>query len=279
LEGWRELMKFRDALISAYCETPCQVLPNVLWKTLAEVEGLQTTSESQGDVVSHLEMWDEKRLLLYWDRNRDCADLSRHCLASLSFALVHQDFLHAIPTSRFTIRKRYFRLIHRSGSTVRGRLPNGYSIVNVDVERETQAVAELIGRCYDDKHPTEGSVRGWIGHPVFERDLWIWVVDEEKGMPVGLGIAEADRSISEGSLEWIQVLPGYRGRGLGKGVVQELLSRLQGRVAFTTVAGEANNQSSPSPETFYRSCGFEGGDIWWVLRSSTGEVPSQTASA
>ena len=89
-------------------------------------------------------------------------------------------------------------------------------------------------------------------------------MDERKGIPVGLGIAEVDRMIPEASLDWIQVLPEYRGKGLGECIVLELLDRLRGRVEFTTVSGEVENQSNP--EGLYRRCGFGGDGIWWVLR-------------
>ena len=36
---------FYDALTAVYCENPCQVLPNALWKTLAWVGDLQTSMD------------------------------------------------------------------------------------------------------------------------------------------------------------------------------------------------------------------------------------------
>ncbi|MDY6866369.1 MAG: GNAT family N-acetyltransferase [Chloroflexota bacterium] len=69
---------------------------------------------------------------------------------------------------------------------------------------------------------------GWFNHPVFEPDLWVWIMDEEEDQPAALGIAELDNRVPEASLEWIQVLPGYRGRGLGKAIVAELLRRVSG---------------------------------------------------
>ncbi len=125
-------------------------------------------------------------------------------------------------------------------------------------------VSDLIGQCYEDIHPTTAEIMSWVKHPVFDPTLWVWVIDDAKGIPTGLGIAEVDDDVQEGSLEWIQVLPEYRGRGIGKGIVEELLSRLEGRVKFTTVAGEEDNKTNP--EALYRSCGFEGEDIWWMLR-------------
>ncbi len=82
---------------------------------------------------------------------------------------------------------------------------------------------------------------------------------------MGLGIAEIDSAIQEGSLEWIQVLPAYRRMGIGKRIVQELLARLGKRATFTTVAGGVDNPTNP--EALYRSCGFTGRDVWWILRA------------
>ena len=41
----RQPANFRDALIAAYNEAPCQVLPNALWKTPAQLETLHTDFE------------------------------------------------------------------------------------------------------------------------------------------------------------------------------------------------------------------------------------------
>jgi GNAT superfamily N-acetyltransferase len=89
-------------------------------------------------------------------------------------------------------------------------------------------------------------------------------MDEAQNAPAALGIAEFDPMIDEGSLEWIQVLPAYRGRGLGQQIVFELLNLLHGKAAFTTVAGQVDNPTYP--ERLYRRCGFDGDDYWWVLR-------------
>ena len=73
-----------------------------------------------------------------------------------------------------------------------------------------------------------------------------------------------DKRPSEVSLEWIQILPGYHGEGLGKALVFELLARSKDRVEFATVAGEYD--SAENLKKFYEKCGFIGKDIWWVLK-------------
>ncbi|MFA5524645.1 MAG: hypothetical protein WDA24_09850 [Tissierellales bacterium] len=39
-----------------------------------------------------------------------------------------------------------------------------------------------------------------------------------------------------------------------------------GIAEFTTVSGEVDNDTNP--ERLYRSCGFYGDDVWWLLRKS-----------
>jgi len=257
-------MTFRDALVSAYCEEPCRVLPNAIWKTLTEVDNFETSFEVENSVVIRLEMWDEKGLHLYWHRDQHPPNIPEDRISRLRFVLVHQDYLEAVPIERFATRKPYFRIIHSNRAIPTVELPLGFRIVNVNVDTEADAVAELIGKCYDDFLPNAQSVQNWAGHPVFDPDSWIWVMDERIGIPVGLGIAEVDPTILEASLEYVQVLPEYRGRGLGKCIVLELLTRFHDRVAFTTVSGEAKNRTHP--EGLYRSCGFCGNDVWWLLR-------------
>jgi GNAT superfamily N-acetyltransferase len=138
-------------------------------------------------------------------------------------------------------------------------VPTGFSIVEVNIQQEYEQIAHFIGQCYQDIHPTADAVLGWSRHNSYDPALWIWVIDHVQRIPAGLGIAEIDTEISEGSLEWIQLLPDYRVMGLGKGIVQELLFRLGKRVKFTTVAGEIENNTNP--EALYRSCGFSGNDI------------------
>lgn len=82
---------------------------------------------------------------------------------------------------------------------------------------------------------------------------------------MGCGIAEYDREIGELILEWIQVLPEYRGKGVGRAIVKTILNRKRGIAQFATVSGKAGGDSGP--EKLYRSCGFVGRDYWHVLRS------------
>lgn len=81
---------------------------------------------------------------------------------------------------------------------------------------------------------------------------------------VGCGIADYDREMKELILEWIQVVPQYRGLKIGQLIVSELLARKRDIAEFATVSGKVNNITDP--EKLYRKCGFIGSDIWHILR-------------
>jgi ribosomal protein S18 acetylase RimI-like enzyme len=255
---------FQQALTLAYQENPCQVLPNALWKSIIWETQFETHFEVEDGQVNQLVAFGPEQLMLYWSRNRSLSGLPIDHQGPFDFALLHQDFETALNLESYPDRYLSFRLIHRMGDLPAALPPKRFSFAQVDGTTEVQKVADLINRCYDGIHLSLETVKGWQQHPVFDPQLWVWIVDEAQNTPAALGIAEFDPAINEGSLEWIQVLPEYRCLGLGQQIVCELLRRLEGRAAFTTVAGRMDNRTHP--ERLYRRCGFEGDDLWWVLR-------------
>src|SRR3989339_1481292 len=108
-------MTFREALVLAYREEPCRVLPNAAWKTLREVDRFETSFEIENGVVVRFEMGDEEGLHVYWHRDRHPPNIPENRVGHLSFVLIHQEYLQAFPVERFEAQKPNFRLIHRNG--------------------------------------------------------------------------------------------------------------------------------------------------------------------
>jgi len=255
---------FTQALIAAYRENPCQVLPNALWKSWPWADQFQTDFRAKDGIVTQLKAWNRQQLMLFWNRDRQLSQqLPLNDLNSLEFVLLHKDFENFLDLETFRQRQSYFRLSHRMKMLLEPNLPDGFAFAAADPVDQADELTELINACYSNITLTPEVIQSWLDHPVFQPDLWVWVIDESRNTLAGLGIAELDADIAEGSLEWIQVLPAYRSRGLGKQIVCELLKRLSGRAKFTTVAGRVDNQTHP--ERMYRNCGFEGNDLWWVL--------------
>ena len=154
----------------------------------------------------------------------------------------------------------YFRLKHDLKSIPAFDLPDHYTFSAASLSE----YAAHINACYGPGCMSEEKLREYTGHPVYCRELWLAIRDARSGELVASGIGELDAEAGEGILEWIQVSPAHRGKGLGSCIVAELLRRMCGRAIFATVSGQCNNPTSP--ETMYRKCGFAGDDVWHILR-------------
>lgn len=154
----------------------------------------------------------------------------------------------------------YFRLIHDLENIPMALLPDGYSLCECGLD----AYASHICSCYGTDTITEEHLLAYQTRSVFDASLWIAVRYDATGQIVASGIAEFDREVGEGALEWIQVSSEHRRRGLGRFVVVELLHRMRNFADFVTVSGQCKNPTSP--ELLYRHCGFTGDHIWHILR-------------
>lgn len=154
----------------------------------------------------------------------------------------------------------YFRLLHHMREVKPVPLPEGYSLYEASVPD----FVDHINSCYEDIGITMSEIQSYLAREQYCAELWLAVRDDYKGKIVATGIAELDREIGEGVLEWIQISKDYRRRGLGSYLVLELLWRMRKTARFVTVSGKTRN--TDNPEMLYRKCGFCGDDVWHILR-------------
>ena len=155
----------------------------------------------------------------------------------------------------------YFRLFH-SLEEVKSVVLDDIAIVTAKHE-DIPCFVEVINQSYTDLSVTYEQLMGYTQTEVYHPEMWIMAVNKADSSVVGCGIADVDRELKEGILEWIQVVPTYRGKKIGQLIVNELLKRMSGIAEFATVSGKVNNQTSP--ELLYRKCGFVGDDVWHIL--------------
>ncbi len=153
----------------------------------------------------------------------------------------------------------YFRLYHDL-KNIRQMAVQGVEIVSGGSVSEH---VRLINRSYTDLSVTPEQIESYRHTPVYCPDLWILLKDKNTQTVLAGGIADHDEEAGESVLEWIQVLPPYRGRGYGQLVVNTLLAKMRHRAKFATVSGKVSGPSAP--ERLYRKCGFIGTDIWHIL--------------
>lgn len=171
----------------------------------------------------------------------------------------HETDSYEAEASQF-VDEPYFRLSHDLKTIAKPLLPQEYSLCDA----VPNDFAEHINRCYDGICISEAELQNYLNRPTYASSLWLAVRDNKTGDIAATGIAELDREIGEGILEWIQVSKHHRRFGLGSYLVCELLWRMKDIARFATVSGQCNNPANP--EGLYRKCGFTGNDVWHVLR-------------
>lgn len=129
----------------------------------------------------------------------------------------------------------YFRLSHTDGTCEQASLA-GFA-VHTATREDWPAMVSIIARSYENMQMDLDRLADYAASPVYHPALWILVRDGNRDDWAGCGIAELDRQIGELALEWIQVLPEYRRRGVGQLIVRELLYRMAGIARFATVSG------------------------------------------
>ncbi|MBR0137335.1 MAG: GNAT family N-acetyltransferase [Erysipelotrichaceae bacterium] len=139
-------------------------------------------------------------------------------------------------------------------------MPDEYELIAA----EPSEIAAHIRECYREETVTDEELLTYTQRSVYDKDLWIAIREKQTGKIIASGIGEFDETIGEGILEWIQVSPKYRRKGLGKVIVCELLKRLSEKAGFVTVSGRMNNPDDPF--SLYKACGFEDPVIWHIVR-------------
>ena len=162
--------------------------------------------------------------------------------------------------------QRFFRVKH----DLRELFPIDFDYDTIAVDRQAKELCEMINASYGHEKISLGEkdILRWKDHETFREDLCVYI-HADGGIMAASGIAEYDETCREGFIEWVQVLPEYRKRGLGKKIVAVLLDRLKRAGAdFVTASGNLDNISRPL--ALYRSLGFTGDDVWYICRGEEG---------
>ncbi len=173
--------------------------------------------------------------------------------------LHNRDFSSDI-LSEYTDEK-YFRLYHTL-KDIPKIATNDFEITTA-TRKDIKTIVQIINDSYTDISVNLELIKSYTQTPVYNENLWIIVKEKATDKYVGCGLADYDAEAKELVLEWIQLLPEYRGKKIGQLIVTELLFRMKGVADFATVSGKVDNATNP--EALYRKCGFVGSDVWHIL--------------
>lgn len=157
--------------------------------------------------------------------------------------------------------KKYFRLFHNLNN-IPAFSNNNYSYGIISKSKINELV-KMINASYThtDVFVSADYINGLTETRVYCSELWIGAFDN--GKIIGSIICDLDTEIGEGIIEWLQVLPEYRGKSIASVLICKALNIMKHTAEFATVSGDCDN--STNPEGVYRKCGFEGNDIWHIM--------------
>lgn len=162
--------------------------------------------------------------------------------------------------------KKYFRLFHNLKN-----IPD-FNVSGIEIKiislNQIKELTELINVSYThtDVYVSTDYIKSLTDTNVYCPKLWLGAFSSDK--LIGSIICDYDKEIGEGIIEWLQVLPEYRGKGIASVLTIKALNKMSEFAEFATVSGECDNITNP--EKVYRKCGFVGNDIWYVLSSKRG---------
>ncbi len=157
--------------------------------------------------------------------------------------------------------KRFFRLKH----SLKNIPDYDTSDITIDVitPDRINELSDCINKCY--KHTeirvSPDYIRSLTETEVYCPELWIGAFSGQ--CLIGSILCDFDRETGEGIIEWLQVLPKYRGRGTASALICRALKSMRIFADFATVSGECDNVTNP--ESVYRKCNFNGNDVWHIL--------------
>ncbi len=159
---------------------------------------------------------------------------------------------------------RYFRALYCGPAPVAPVLPPDLEIVSCESDADLENAAALMNAAYPSL-PRLASVEGlrqMTRAAYYYPEGWFFLRDRRSGRDIGLAVNGYCRDVGEGFVEWVQVLPAFRQRGLGVLLVQESVHRLRASRCIT-VAGSLDAPFAVGD--LYEKCGFAQTRQWTIL--------------
>jgi GNAT superfamily N-acetyltransferase len=253
---------FVAAVKELYVQRPCRVSSLAFWKVAQMCRESQTYCEIN-EGYTYLYAIRNQRLEFYWSDDRQHFLLTPDGIEALELLVLHADFYRLIADKLegYRVSESHPMLYDFAfGQGVEHSDECFVTQFNFAREGDYGFAAKMLNRCYETDQHSAAELAGWCRLPVFDESLWLWVKSRASKVAVGLGISTYQACIRECNLDWIQVLPEYQGRGLGRLLVSETIRRAISKSDILRVTGMADG--------FYRKCGFVGTESWYILTKS-----------
>jgi GNAT superfamily N-acetyltransferase len=260
-----------DLIRAIYEPAPQSVLYTPLCKIAPRLRACHSLVSTDGARVSAAVAYTDDSIEFAWALPRRGETL-RNLLMQVKRRLPAITFLPVVEGGRrpwsdtlgLRVLGRHFRARYSGPPAGPPDWPAGFRVAPCDPARDLEAAARLINEAYPSLPQliTPRRLEEMSRAPFHFPEGWFFVHDETTGRPAGLAVNGLCPETGEGFIDWIELLPRYRQRGLGRRLVQEALHRLR-PARFVTVSGSLDAPFAAG--ALYRQCGFDPVCQWTLL--------------
>lgn len=280
-----------ELIKTLYVQAPHAALYTPLCKVQPVLLGCSYLVSTDGQRLSAVVAYSTNSIEFTWSLAGRAGSL-RNLIAQIQHRFGVPQFLPVMETGRrswsemlgLPVLDRYFRARLADKPTRRPELPAGFEISDCDPEGDLEQAMELMNAAYPSlrRFMTLPRLREMTHADHYFAPGWFFLVQRPSGKRVGLAISGHDTDMDEGFIDWVQLLPRFRRRGLGTLLVRESIHRLR-QARLITVSGTLDAPFAAGD--LYRKCGFEQERQWTILgqerrqaRDGTAAVPPANGS-
>jgi len=269
-----------------YKKAPHLTLYTPLCKVRDVLMGCNYLVSTNGRRLSSVVAYGDDSIELTWSVP-ERAETLRNLIVQVKNRVPTLTFLPVMETGRtkwneelsLQVLGRCFRAIYEGPKPGPVSVPAGLRMLTVDPEKDLPTLADLMNSAYPSLPRFIDAERLAVAAraPSYYADGWFFLCDETLARPIGAAVCGYCGETDEGFIDWVQVLPRFRGRGLGVILAREAIRRLAA-AGCITVSGSLDAPFAVGE--LYADCGFGQFRQWSILgQPAVARAPVSGATA
>lgn len=265
-----------DLIKALYRERPHATLHMPFCKVRDVLERCHFLASTDGLRLSAAVAYTEDSIEFAWalpgraETLRNLIVQARHRLKQVSYLAVMETGSRSwSQVLDLPILGRYYRSCFRDPRPPEVNLPRDFSFVSLDPERDAGRVTDIIHRAYPSlrRLVTAEQLQAMAKLAFYQPEHWFFLRHDGSGETVGVALGGFCSEMEEGFIDWVEVVPRFRGRGLGRCLILESIRHLCGSSRFITWTGSLDAPFVVGD--LYKHCGFTRTRQWTVLGEGT----------
>lgn len=251
----------KTQLLSLYLEDPGRHSSHP-WYCIHEWTKKQYLSiRLKEDLPYHIYIYGGYRIFYYWNRD-EIFRIETTMLKDIDQIMLNEIYLNECLEEEFDVEESFYRLSIYSMDYQTNERTDHYEFKTINLNNDRSRHINLLSTIFTIK---EQELEDYFNTPAIKDGLSVMMVDPIKNRPVALGLGSYDPIVSEGVIEYIEILPQYQNKGVEEIIVQELTDRLAKRSYFITTSVKEKSLLKA-----YLDMSYTIGGKWFLLKRKEG---------